>query len=216
MKATDFEVRNKTLLHLLVVGAAFGMYAFQPDDIVWAAVKGHAERILLERIVFAAGTLLIFFSATVDTWARLGWHAASDKSSTQDFGTGNPNSRYLLYVGRLVFALGIGLLAPAIGTAVLLIGEAILVSRLLLREQEIGILDSQVAPNRVSLPGSQQRGRFWVEALRREASKWGLAVTMVVFTYTLKDRLAELLAAVSFLLWAALNLPELIRSRGFH
>jgi hypothetical protein len=53
----------------------------------------------------------------------------------------------------------------------------------------------------------------WKAALRSGISKWGLAVTMIVFTVTLRDRVAEILAAASFLLWAALNWPELIRDR---
>jgi hypothetical protein len=36
---------------------------------------------------------------------------------------------------------------------------------------------------------------------------------MIVFRLTLKDRLAEVPAGASFLLWAALNLPDLLRSR---
>ena len=41
MRATDFEYRRQTLLHLIVVGLAFLTYAFQPDDVVWALVKHH-------------------------------------------------------------------------------------------------------------------------------------------------------------------------------
>jgi len=50
--------------------------------------------------------------------------------------------------------------------------------------------------------------------LRKEASKWGLAVTMIVFTLTLQDRIAEILASVSVLIWFVLNMPDFMRSRG--
>jgi hypothetical protein len=36
--------------------------------------------------------------------------------------------------------------------------------------------------------------------------KWGLFLTMIVFTITLKDRIAEILAGVSVLLWIILNI----------
>jgi hypothetical protein len=216
MRATDFEVRNQTLLHLLVLAAALLTYSFQRDDIVWAAVKGHAERRLLERIVFGVGTLLIFASAALLTWARasIGRTASSAKSMGQlAFLQRSP------YLGRILFALGIGLLAPASGTAILLAGESILVLRLLGRDRESASLPAanKDAARSQDLtphpPLSKQPGK-WRDALRQESSKWGLAITMVLFTLTLRDRLAEILGAASLLLWVTLNLPDFFRSRG--
>ena len=43
IRATDFEYRHQTLLHLFVVGVAFLAYAFQRDDIVWVLVIGHIQ-----------------------------------------------------------------------------------------------------------------------------------------------------------------------------
>jgi hypothetical protein len=48
----------------------------------------------------------------------------------------------------------------------------------------------------------------WGEAFRRAASKWGLAASMIVFTVTLKDRVAEIGGGISFLVWLALNFPR--------
>ncbi len=176
MKATDYEVRHQTRLHLLVVGAAFVTYAFQRDDVVWAAVKGHADSASLERVVFGLGTVLIFVSAASQTWAHV-------------------HIQYPLYLARFAFALGIGLLAPVSGAVILLSGEGFLTLRLLARER----VETCPVP--------------LAEALRRESSKWGLAFTMIVFTLTLRDRLAEMLAAASLLLWVALNVPDFVRSR---
>jgi hypothetical protein len=181
MQASDLEVRHQTLFHLMVVGAAFLTYFFQPDDIVWVLVKGHADRALLERIVFGAGTFMIFGAAVFETWARI--HIPER-----------------LYLGRIIFALGIGLLAPASGTAILLIGESILILRLVARgHQDMSRLSPRLSTN-------------WGDALRQEFSKWGLAFTMIVFTVTLKDRLAEVLAGASFLFWLVLNFPDFLRS----
>jgi hypothetical protein len=41
--------------------------------------------------------------------------------------------------------------------------------------------------------------------MREESAKWGIFLTMVVFTSLLIDRVAELLAVASLLVWAALN-----------
>lgn len=176
MKATDFEVRHQTLLHLLVVGAAFVTYAFQRDDVVWAAVKGHSDSASLERVVFGLGAALILVSAASQTWARV-------------------HVQYPLYLARIAFALGVGLLAPVSGAVILLAGEGFLILRLLARER--------VGVPAVRLP----------VALRQESSKWGLAFTMIVFTVTLRDRLAETLAAASLLLWVALSVPDFLRPR---
>jgi hypothetical protein len=50
------------------------------------------------------------------------------------------------------------------------------------------------------------------KAFRKEAVKWGLFLTMVVFVITLKDRLAEVLAAASFLIGLLLNAPIFSRA----
>jgi len=47
----------------------------------------------------------------------------------------------------------------------------------------------------------------WETALRQEAGKWGMLLTMIVFVITLKDRLAEVLAAASLLIGLFLNAP---------
>jgi protein-S-isoprenylcysteine O-methyltransferase Ste14 len=218
MKATEFEYRHQTLLHLLVVGAAFLAYVFQPDDIVWAFVKHHTiYRALLERLVFGTGTLMILGSATFQTWANTYRLPQTNRSMRELSGDESYRRvQHAFYFGRLLFALGLGLLAPISGTAILLLGEIILVVRLTNREnlwnesRRPYRRDGSSPPLRFGFPRS---GANWKSALRSEISKWGLAVTMIVFTVTLRDRVAEILAAASFLLWAALNWPELIRDR---
>ena len=215
MRATDFEYRQQTVLHLLVVGLAFLTYAFQPDDIVWALVKHHTVyRTLLERIVFGVGALEILCSAALQTWAnayRLS-AATADPSLTSN-GVYRRLENFI-YVGRLLFALGIGLLAPLSGTVILWGGEVLLVVRLFLRNGDGALLedsgDQLVGSTRTWL-SAQGISVRWKDAVRKEASKWGLAVTMIVFTLTLRDRLAEILAVASLLLWFALNWSAFLR-----
>lgn len=138
MKATDFEYRHPTLLHLLVVGLAFLTYTFQPDDIVWALVRHHTTyRALLERLVFGTGALMIIGSATFQTWANA-YCRPCTVNGTPSLACDGPY-RYVqcpLYLGRILFALGIGLLAPAVGTVILLTGEILLVLRLLALDRD--------------------------------------------------------------------------------
>jgi protein-S-isoprenylcysteine O-methyltransferase Ste14 len=221
MRATDFEVRHQTLLHLLVVALAFLAYAVQPDDIVWAFVKHHTiYRTLLERLVFGTGALVVLCSAILLTWANAYRSPRADAENPLVACDGP--YRYFqhpVYFGRLLFALGIGLLAPMAGTAILLTGEVVLVLRLLVRERERPMADTlrqyrirvqEFLPSFRSPFPAQGLPPNWKKGFRNEASKWGLAVTMIVFTLTLRDRVAEFLAGASFLLWFVLNLPYLL------
>src|ERR1700761_6738152 len=64
MKATDFELRYRTLLHLVVVGLAVLTYLVSPDDIVWAIVRQHHNSRLLERLAFGFGAVIVSFCAS--------------------------------------------------------------------------------------------------------------------------------------------------------
>ena len=94
MKATGFEYRHQTLLHLLLVGLAVATYLRNPDDIVWAAVRGHSDSALLERVVFGAGAVMLLGSAVLETWA-----------SAQD-------APWAKRLARILLALGVGQLLP--------------------------------------------------------------------------------------------------------
>jgi hypothetical protein len=185
MKATDFEYRHQTLLHLLVVGLAVSTYFFTRDDIVWALVRKHSNSALLEQLVFAVGTLMLLSCAVLETWAR----AYSEP--------------VVLLLSRVLFALVVGLLVPLLGTIVIIGGEALLVFRLYVRDHD------SAGADRFPVRGADAA---WAEAFRRAASKWGFAASMIVFTLTLKDKVAEIGGGVSFLIWLALNFPRLVRS----
>jgi hypothetical protein len=180
MRATDFEYRHQTLLHLLVVGLGVSTYFLTRDDIVWALVRHHSNSRFLEQAAFGVGTLLLLGCAVLETWARA-----------------YPQSVVLL-LARLLFALVVGLLVPLPGTIVIVGGEALLVFRLFVRDHDH------------ATPGAPAA---WGEAFRRAASKWGLAASMIVFTWTLKDSVAEIGGGLSVLVWFVLNFPRLMRPR---
>jgi hypothetical protein len=154
MKATDFECRHQTLLHLLLVGLAVLTYARYPDDIVSALVRRHSDSASWERLICGTGALLLLGSAALETWAN-----AHD-------------DRYPQLLARILLVLAVGqLLSPAFSRA-----------------------------------GKQRSGAGrWGPAFRAAASKWGLALSMIVFAWTLRDRIAEIGAAASLVLWLILN-----------
>jgi hypothetical protein len=86
----------------------------------------------------------------------------------------------------------LGLLVPLPGTIVVLGGEAFLTLRLLLRDRE-------------SAPAVRDSDANWGLAFRQAAAKWGFTASMIAFTLTLRDSIAEIGGALSFLLWVALN-----------
>ena len=169
MRATDFEYRHQTLVHQLVVGAAFLAYVFQPDDVVWWLVKNRPAPHALERALFILATLLIAVGATVCTRTR----ASRRINRTR-------------YAGEFLYAIGLGSLAPISGFVVLVVGEGLRLLRLMGRDDPV---------THSSLTA----------AARREAVKWCVLVSMIVFVITLRDRVVEILLMASFGVGLALN-----------
>src|ERR1700739_1168923 len=127
MRATDFEVRHQTLLHQLLVLAAFLTYPVNRDEIVWRFIKGEAGDVrLLERAIFAISTVLFGMAAYLCTKSRVQAQASS--------------ARQRKYFVEFLYAGGLGCLAPLAGFLILVVGEGIRLVRLFPHE------DSSVPP----------------------------------------------------------------------
>lgn len=179
MQATDFECRHQTLLSQLILVAGLATYLFDPEDVVWRFIKDLPNRRELEHLIFFIASIFVGAGATLCTRARsMNW---ADDSLRAGVGQ---------WLGELAFAVGIGMLLPLAGFITLVAGQAIRILRLARRQDRV--LRGPVG---------------WAEAMRREAAKWGLLVTMIIFSITLVDRHADALAGTSYLAWAVLNLP---------
>lgn len=210
LRATDFEYRRQTLVHQLIVGAAFATYLVDREDIVWRFVKDTAAPHLLERSIFILATVFVAVGTGLCTRTRAYRNVHVTRS---DY----PHSvvHYSQDLGDLSYAIGLGSLAPVPGFLILVGCEAFRVLRLARRidghpqnwqEHRLPALPE-------SLPGdSEQRSPEWKNAFRREAAKWGILATMTVFVITLQDRHAEVLALASFLVGVLLNAPTLYRT----
>lgn len=202
MKATEFEYRHRTLLHLTAVAIAFLSYLVNRDDIVWALVRGHSEARLLERAAFTIATVLIGVGTALRTWGRIhAFAGASSQHGAVFLKKSFLRLRYTMHIGTLLFAVGLGFLAPLPGFIFLVMAEAILVIRLIVRD-EAAVTEGL---SRSLIPKGNGSSGIWPVAVRLESGKWGLFFTMAVFTLLLNDRAAEVLAAGSFLLWISLN-----------
>jgi hypothetical protein len=194
MNATEFEIRHQKLLHQLLVAAAFVTYLYDRQDIVWRFVKSSSAPHELERILFLAATLAVAAGAVLCTWSR--GHCKFE-SAAEVVPTGRIGVTQAL--GEILYAFGLGSLFPLTGFLILVIGEIFRVLRLGLR-----------FPAPATVPCTPAE-KAWRVAFRKEAVKWGILITMIVFVITLIDRVAEYLAATSFLVGLLLNLPSFRR-----
>jgi NADH:ubiquinone oxidoreductase subunit H len=205
MKVSGFELRHQRLVHQFVVAAALLTYLFDRNDIVWLFVKNSTAPREMERALFIIATLVIAVGAGVCTWAG----ACRRPQSA----TGVRSYRSLqrpLFLGDLLYAIGLASLFPLPGFIILVGGEALRVFRRIGRADDHAQSLQQnpwPAPALAACALETESGSSWVMAFRKEAAKWGIFLTMIVFVITLKDRLAEYLAAASFLAGLLLNAP---------
>ena len=194
MKATAFEVRYAALLRLCLIVAAFGMYLADPDDVVWRFIRAFSSRPALEHAAFLLATLLIAAGALVATCAQ-----ALKPSADSARDPRAPDRMEL--IGDLLYAIGLATLAPLWGAVLLITGESALILRLMLAQSE---RNQSVKATCRETPVVR-----WRYAFRKQAAKWGVFLTMIAFTVTLIDRVADFGVLASAIVWLALNWPEI-------
>ena len=212
MKATDFEYRHQTLVHQFIVAAGFLAYFVDREDIVWRFVKDSSAPRGFERFFFIVATAFIVVGAAICTWARV-YRRPESATRTESY-------RHLhrsRYFGDLLYAIGLASLVPLWGFIIIVAGETLRIVRLIRREdpQAQNFLEHPLTAASPLLPSAGQEFHSRLgKAIRQEAVKWGLFLTMVVFVITLRDRLVEVLAAASFLIGLFLNAPKFSRTRA--
>ena len=212
VKATEFEVRHPVLVQQLIIVAAWATYLIDREDVVWRFIKHYPERRLLEHSCFLIATLLIGAGAALCTWARSFPQAIMEIADPMHSARSSL-LRYPHQLGDWLFAAGLASLLPLSGSVLLISGESIRQLRLV-RRYDLAI--QQNLPTHASEPPTQRviSGPRWRRAFRVQAVKWGLLVTMIVFTITLVDRQADILAAASVLVAMFLNLPAWLTRRS--
>ena len=229
MKATAFEFRHRSLLNLIHFWIAFQAYSIDRVNVVAAFIHAdtpHAA--LLVRIAFGFGALLLGIAASIRTWAAayLRSDVVHDTAlHTETLVADGPyrHVRNPLYLGTFLLSVGLGLLASRLGFAILAVGGAIRILRLIGREEaelerergesfrEFCRRVPRLLPSlQPRVPASGLKPQ-WGQAFRGEAFMWGFFITMVAFTITLRDRVAEVLAGATLALWL---LDKAIRGRS--
>jgi hypothetical protein len=196
LTAGRFERTHQVCMHWLIVGTACLTYLRDRDDVVWRFIKNRGAEIRpLEHATFLVATVLVAVGAYLCTFSRIGAKDSPDWKPHQ-------RNRSHNYLGQSVYAVGLATLLPLAGFLILTTGEAARLIRLLIYNDE---------PNEnISSPVIH-----WATAARAEAVKWGLLISMIVFTVTLRDAYADYLICASLLVGAVVNLPPL-RRRAHH
>jgi hypothetical protein len=211
-RATDFEFRYRFFFIVGIFWLGFGTYALGDINVSVAL----ASRILgpgvgpdsprLEhsvRLMFALGSFAVALGALIRSWAEAYLHSSvvHDKELHSSRLVADGPYRYVrnpLYLGNILLALGVGLMASRAGFVVLVLGMTLFVYRLILRE-EAGLLESQgesfrrfresvprlLPALRPRVPAGEARPD-WVDGFVGETCMWSVAVAEAVFAATLR------------------------------
>jgi hypothetical protein len=213
MRATDFERRHPTWIRHGLIAAAVATYLFDPDDVVWRFIRASPDRRPLEHGIFLVATILIGTGAVLctkaDAFGRREETAGSDQPIPGDLHSGRIRVQC---VGEFLYAVGFASLVPLAGFVLLVCGELLRIVRLVRFEVAEG-LPNQLTEEQSAVP-LREAGADLGIAFRQQAAKWGIFVSMIVFSITLRDRLVEILACASGAVWAMLNLPTPWKGRA--
>jgi len=203
MVASEFEYRRRLWLIVGVYIAAYAFYNVDHLNILYSVVpwnQGVLQRDVLVRSLYAAAALLAASGAMLLTWSTAYRPPGTIKEHIA-FAIAGPfryvrNPQYLSY---FLLIVALGTFQSRIGFVVMIIAEAILLLRVVAREELL--LEQnygerfRVYAKRVPRFLPSLRPRFendgqlpqWRQALWDQAFQWGFVATLVAFAYTLSD-----------------------------
>jgi protein-S-isoprenylcysteine O-methyltransferase Ste14 len=185
---------------------AYACYNLDHANIVaaiepWNKEVPHSD--LPAHLIYAAAALLAGAGATFLTWAKAYRPFGDDKNQARTAGLSvHGPYRHLRnpeYVGYFLLLAGLSTFQSRLGAIVMLVGEMILLVRLILREEtsleqkygehfrEYCRCVPQLVPSiRPRAPADNQLPE-WKKALFDQAFQWGLVATLIAFACTLND-----------------------------
>ncbi len=239
MVASEFEYRHRFWMILLVYVAAYSLYNVNHLNILYSIVpwnQGVLRQDMLVRFLYAAAALLAAAGAALLTWATAYRPAntattgtTTNRTAFSTFSMGGPfryvrNPHYWAY---FLLLMALGTFQSVLGFPAMLVGETILLLRLvgreeLLLEQEHGELFRSYAERvprflpslRARFEGGEQPPR-WRQALWDQAFQWGFVATLLAFAFTLSDPIGYAFggATIAFLVLQRLSQFLWIRLR---
>jgi protein-S-isoprenylcysteine O-methyltransferase Ste14 len=231
MRASEFEFRHRSWVFFLIFLLGFSCYAFQQVNAVeWllqalgisGPIAGTYPQEPAGHAIFMVGAVSVGLAALIRTWgtAYLRAEVMRDRVlHTERLVADGPyrHVRNPLYLGSLMMAAGVGLLASPIGWLVLMAGFVVALLRLIGREEAF-LLEKQgeayqaylkrvhrLWPSlrpRVPAGGAAPR---WGQALAGEMWMWFLFAGSALFAATLSMR------AFGYIVWGGLILSMAVR-----
>lgn len=224
MRATDFEFRNRFWFILLTYFVGFGSYTFDHLNLAEALARGmfsrsdpHLDSLAARhalQCLFALSATVVTAAAWIRTWggAYLRAEVVFDRMVHSERLVADGPYRHLrnpLYLGNILLASGLALLASRTGAVVLILGNLFIVLRLIGRE-EAALVQAQgeayraflaAVPRlwpslRPCLPAGGLQPR-WLQAFLGEAWMWTFAVNGFIFVWKLDGHLYNIILGVS-------------------
>ena len=209
MEATPFEFRHRWWVIFSIFVLAFSAYAVDPVNCgaaiaEWLArERGMAATRDSYRVVFAFGAFLVGVASFFRTWGTAYLRAdvmRDTRVHTERLLADGPyrHVRNPLYLGNILLAMGVGLMASRIGFVILSIGMTVFVVRLILREEADLLRDQGETYRRYRdavprllpalLPLVRPAGNMpqWGQAIRAELTYWLFTAAIAAFAFTLK------------------------------
>jgi protein-S-isoprenylcysteine O-methyltransferase Ste14 len=237
VQATLWEFRNRWYVISGIFAVAFMLYSVDHVNAAqalgdWLAKwRGVAATDNSYRLIFLVGATLVAIAALIRTWGTSYLQAYVMRDSavhTERLVADGPYRfvRNPLYLGNILMAVGIGLMASRAGFVVLVVGMTICVLRLLLREEAELLRDQgdsyrrycaavprlfpAVTP-RVPSAGNAPR---WGQGFRAELMYWLMAAAVAAFAATLNLKVFWAIFAVAFASsWLYKSPPEKAATR---
>jgi protein-S-isoprenylcysteine O-methyltransferase Ste14 len=230
--ASDFEYRHRFWMIALVYVLAYAFYNLDHLNILYAIVLWNQDVVkedMLVRVLCATAALLAACGALLLTWATA-YRPPSTGVDRTAFSIGGPfrhvrNPHYLAY---FFLVLALGTFQSRLGFPVMVLGEALLLLRLLAREELL--LDQQygdrfrtyaqrvprLLPSLHPLLESENQLPRWRQALWDQAFQWGFVATLLAFAFTLSDPVGYAFAGTTFLFLVVQKLVQPFLSRLRH
>jgi len=207
MRASLFEFRHRWWIFSSIFALAFFAYFLDPVNCglaiaSWLAKRQGSVTDNWYRLVFAFGALSLTVAAFLRSWGTAYLQADVMRDShvhTERLLADGPY-RYVrnpLYLGNILMAVGVGLMASRIGFLILLFAMTVFVFRLLLREEAELLRDQgesyrsywaavpRLVPSLTPRVPSAGNAPHWADGVRAESMYWLLALAMWAFAITL-------------------------------